>query len=69
MKESLRRWREIEARTWTVGDERRASKIALAFKRFREVVGNDTAAAMLVSAWVHTSVETDEFDTRPFNAE
>lgn len=68
MKESLRRWRETEARTWTVGDERRASKIALAFKRFREVTGNDTAAAMLVSAWVRTGVETDEFDTRPFNA-
>lgn len=69
MNESLRRHREIEARTWTIADERRASKIALAFKRFREVAGNDTAAAMLVSAWVHTAGDTDGFDTRPYRAQ
>lgn len=68
MKESLIRYRETEARTWTIGDERRAAKIALAFKRFREVVATDTAAAMLVAAWVHTAGDTDEFDRRPYRA-
>lgn len=69
MKESLRRYRETQARIWTVGDERRAAKIALAFKRFREVTGSDAAAAMLVTAWVRTAGTTDEFDEAPCHAE
>lgn len=68
MKESLRRYRENQARIWTVGDERRAAKIALAFRRFREVAGTDAAAAMLVTAWVHTAGPTDEFDEAPCHA-
>lgn len=68
MNEAIRRQREIEARTWTISDERRAAKVALAFRRFREETKSDSAAALLVNAWVQTAGDTDGFDRRPFNA-
>lgn len=68
MNEAIRRQREIDARTWTIADERSASKILLAFRRFREETTNDAAAAMLVNTWASMAGDTDAFDRRPFNA-
>ncbi len=68
MKDSLRRWREIDARTWRICDERNAARVLLAFRRFREETQSDAAAALLVTAWTALAGETDEFDRRPFNA-
>lgn len=65
MKDELRQYSERCARTWMVCDERNASKVALAFHRFREETESDAAAALLVNAWVQMGGETDEFDRRP----
>lgn len=68
MNESLLRRREIEARTWTIADERNAARILLAFRRFREETNSDAAAALLTTAWQQMHDGTNEFDGRPYRA-
>lgn len=62
----LRNYLDIEARTWTVADERGACKVMLAFQRFRREVGTDAAAALLVQAWMETRGTTGAEDRKPY---
>jgi|GEM_PF-6721137 len=62
----LSNYLDIEARTWTVADERGACKVMLAFQRFRREVGTDGAAALLVQAWMETRGTTGAEDRKPY---
>lgn len=66
MSKGLNHVLEVEARTWTVADERGACKVMLAFQRFRREVSTDGAAALLVQAWMETRGSTNAEDRKPY---
>lgn len=72
MNEACRRIKEIDARTWTIADERAAAKVVLAFNRFASEKGVSTeAAALLTLAWCDQMKDQslDAYDRRPFDAQ
>lgn len=51
MNEELRLFNEKIARTWTVADERCATKLILAYHRFREAGLSEKDAVSMVRLW------------------